>query len=1373
MNTKVYLKAGCILASVFFAVFFFGQAKADTTINCFRAQTCGNGSCHNAPTQAPCTGPGPVCDPAPSYTCTSNGGIDVTCDDAETCNPTEACDVKYLNSCTSPNNACGQHNTGTIQCDGTCSATTPANPAGYGDPCNVNSDPNSCGQVQSNPGTIQCDGISCSATKPNPPANPVGYGANCTSGANSCNQTNTGTIGCDGVTCSATTPANPAGYGASCTSDENACGMTSTGTIGCDGITCSATKPLDSACPQPDPGCSAGSRMDEFCPGVDVNGCAIVEQKPLPVFQAACAQKSAYCAALGMSCPCVTITYPNTHGSCSGTTCTQVQDSRNGCTSTCANNAACAICDTNAGKPCNDGNACHTGATIQCNSSCGGGVNAPVDGACGTANGGTFASAPASNLCTVGNPINFSGSGPWTWGCSASCGGNAASCSANYSATVVNGVCGSANKAYPNGSSNYGGDTFCQSGTANPLSPSFPAVGTPASWTCQGSGPGHSDASCGASQNPPINNVTASIWADSTSIISGQSTVIHWKVNNATSASIKANPDDLTFYGVYGNPRVVGNTNGSQDNTGNLTQTTTYTLTANGPGGPVVVNVTVNVSPSSSISLVSLTPNSGSSKPSETKYFTLVVYDSVSSHNINVVKTIIDNAGQGSGSPTPNGCAFYWNNTLGNISLYNNAGTGIVGSNTPGPGGGVLSNSQCSIDTSASSVIWGGKNITYTIAVSFTSNFLGNKDIWEYAEENPSVVNTGWQKMGTWTVAYPPPALSLTVNTARGAVLGGGTIYDNGDDDTPTVTWSSTYTNSCTVTSNNGDNRSGTNGSFAANDLGWDDGTGYTWTYTLSCAGKDGSHPSIAAVVKIPPAPGNLQGTCPAPGNAATLTWNAPTGFTDFMVQNTLVGTGPFYWNNDYVGTTYNIPNNYPNTLYPGTLKANNQLQTRVYTLAPNGAYSGAAAYNFSCQPAACGAAAQTYNPAVTAFSGAYCSIGNPNPNPPTFPYAGQSASWTCSGTACSANRSCVAVNYQSGTSGFSLSPTGPTAHSLTVNPGQTFYAFCDYGALSNSIWFDNSSGITYSWAGWNGTAAVFSATAPATPGSYSFTCGSHIGTVSGNPALDACLGNSNPIGAVTDAPNLPPDVYFENPSVSATPNNSYTWPDDGSGNPKVSGSAVHIQGWALDNKTQSESAISSVTILVDGVQVGGNVAHTQNRPDVCAAYPGRPDCNNVGFDYTWDSTTVANGLHTITIQALDSDGSPGYAATRTIRVARPPTATLLGTVWDNWSGSPYGRSNPWVYNNSSGPIVAYESANYQLSWSSTYATACTLDGISTSNNGGPVGTGGTDNTYIAPASNTLPSPLGNWNHTYVLSCTGPGGTATSNLDMSIPPPAD
>jgi hypothetical protein len=71
------------------------------------------------------------------------------------------CSPNEYQSCASAPNACGQSGSGTILCDGSCSAGTPSTPPGYGSSCT--SAPNSCGQT--NAGVIGCGG-SCTAAPP-------------------------------------------------------------------------------------------------------------------------------------------------------------------------------------------------------------------------------------------------------------------------------------------------------------------------------------------------------------------------------------------------------------------------------------------------------------------------------------------------------------------------------------------------------------------------------------------------------------------------------------------------------------------------------------------------------------------------------------------------------------------------------------------------------------------------------------------------------------------------------------------------------------------------------------------------------------------------------------------------------------------------------------------------------------------------------------------------------------------------------------------------------------------------------------------------------------------------------------------------------
>jgi parallel beta-helix repeat protein len=116
---------------------------------------------------------------------------------------------------------------------------------------------------------------------------------------------------------------------------------------------------------------------------------------------------------------------------------------------------------------------------------------ASVTGACGSASGAGFTSAPTSDLCSAGTASAVAGSGPWTWSCAGSDGGATALCAASL---AVNGACGSANGVVAASAPTSG---LCSAGSASAV------VGTgPWTWSCIGSGGGGS-ASCEAPAAAP------------------------------------------------------------------------------------------------------------------------------------------------------------------------------------------------------------------------------------------------------------------------------------------------------------------------------------------------------------------------------------------------------------------------------------------------------------------------------------------------------------------------------------------------------------------------------------------------------------------------------------------------------------------------------------------------------------------------------------------------------------------------------------------------------------------------------------------------------------------------------------------------------
>jgi streptogramin lyase len=92
-----------------------------------------------------------------------------------------------------------------------------------------------------------------------------------------------------------------------------------------------------------------------------------------------------------------------------------------------------------------------------------------------------------------------------------------------------------------------------------------------------------------------------------------------------------------------------------------------------------------------------------------------------------------------------------------------------------------------------------------------------------------------------------------------------------------------------------------------------------------------------------------------------------------------------------------------------------------------------------------------------------------------------------------------------------------------------------------------------------------------------------------------------------------------------------------------VSGT-ISVSGWAIDNQYQIGTAITTVQVLVDGVNFG-TATYGLSRPDVCTVFPGRPGCPNVGYSFALNTTELFPGSHTITVSATDSDTTPQKAS--------------------------------------------------------------------------------------------------------------------------------
>jgi hypothetical protein len=128
---------------------------------------------------------------------------------------------------------------------------------------------------------------------------------------------------------------------------------------------------------------------------------------------------------------------------------------------------------------------------------------AAVNGTCGSSNGGSFSTAPTTNLCSIGTALMVTGSGPWNWSCAGSNGGTSAQCSAQLAGpTPINGACGSLNGVPVSTAPTA---NLCSAGTATSV------TGTgPWDWACTGSG-GGTTAQCTAPLQQASNDPTSGV----------------------------------------------------------------------------------------------------------------------------------------------------------------------------------------------------------------------------------------------------------------------------------------------------------------------------------------------------------------------------------------------------------------------------------------------------------------------------------------------------------------------------------------------------------------------------------------------------------------------------------------------------------------------------------------------------------------------------------------------------------------------------------------------------------------------------------------------------------------------------------------------
>jgi hypothetical protein len=143
--------------------------------------------------------------------------------------------------------------------------------------------------------------------------------------------------------------------------------------------------------------------------------------------------------------------------------------------------------------------------------------------------------------------------------------------------------------------------------------------------------------------------------------------------------------------------------------------------------------------------------------------------------------------------------------------------------------------------------------------------------------------------------------------------------------------------------------------------------------------------------------------------------------------------------------------------------------------------------------------------------------------------------------------------------------------------------------------------------------------------------------------------------------------------NVDATqPFGTIDTPDQGG---SASGSAFVNFGWAL---TQNPYVIpldgSTITVIVDGVTLG-HPTYNQYRSDIATLFPGLANSNGAVGYYTFDTTQLSNGIHTIAWVVADNAGRQNGIGSRYFSVLNSGIGTAAPA--DSSADSPADEAKP------------------------------------------------------------------------------------------------
>jgi hypothetical protein len=112
-------------------------------------------------------------------------------------------------------------------------------------------------------------------------------------------------------------------------------------------------------------------------------------------------------------------------------------------------------------------------------------------------------------------------------------------------------------------------------------------------------------------------------------------------------------------------------------------------------------------------------------------------------------------------SSDANGCSFIYYPGTNQISLYNDAGSAIIGTITGG-GAPNVGNSYCTLVGASVEKDVVENTLRLQVGIGFSTSWLGTKNVYLYAQDS-SGSNSGWHARGTWSMNSPnsPPTMGF------------------------------------------------------------------------------------------------------------------------------------------------------------------------------------------------------------------------------------------------------------------------------------------------------------------------------------------------------------------------------------------------------------------------------------------------------------------------------------------------------------------------------------------------------------------------------------------------------------------------------------